>query len=108
MAVAIGFGGTTRLRRLWRGELPLVRAFWDWAILGGLVVNLSTTLGFVLLLEQGQTLAAFAVGYACSVPYNFLAALAVWRAAARYQGHRLWPLLARAIALPLLFGLSFV
>ena len=98
----------TRLRALWRGEVALVHAFWDWAIIGALVVNLSTTLFFVLLLERGLPITAFIVGYAFSVPYNIVVAVAVWRAAARYDGHPAWPVLARATALPLLFVLSFL
>ena len=98
----------TRLRRLWGGELPLVHAFWDWAVLGGLVINLSTTLFFVLLLEQDLTIAAFIVGHAFSVPYNIVVAVGLWRAAARYDGHPVWPFLARVVALPMLFVLSFL
>ena len=96
------------IARLWRGELSLGAAFWDVAVIGALVVNLSTTFAFVLLIGEGLTLAAFVVGYACSVPYNLLAAVAVWRSAGRYQGPRVWPVLARALALPFLAVLSLL
>jgi hypothetical protein len=97
----------TAVRRLWRGELPLATAFWDWAVIGALVVNLATTLFFVVLLEQGWPVAALVVGH-LSLPYNLLAAVAVWRAAARYDGRPRWALLARVTAIPLLLMLSFV
>ena len=86
------------VRRLWRGELPLVNAFWDWAVIGMLAVNLSTTFLFFVLLSQGWTLAAFAVGYAFSVSYNLLVAVGLWRAAGRYDGAPRWARLARGYA----------
>jgi hypothetical protein len=96
------------LRRLWRGEVALVHVFWDLAIIGGLVINLSTTLFFVLLIEQGLPITAFIVGHAFSVPYNIVVGVGLWRAADRYDGPRRWPFLARVTALPLLFVLSFL
>jgi hypothetical protein len=71
------------LGRLWRGEVPLADAFWNWAVLGGLAVNLSTSLLFLVFLMQGWTATALFVGYACSVPYNILVTIGVWRSAAR-------------------------
>jgi hypothetical protein len=97
----------TSVRRLWRGELPLVDAFWDWAVIGALAVNLATALLFVVLLEQGWPIAAVVVSHLSS-PYNLLAAVAVWRSAARYDGPPRWALFARAAALPFLLVLSLV
>lgn len=78
--------------------MPLARAFWGWAVAGGLVVNLSTSVLFLVLIMQGQTLAAFVVGYALSVPYNIVAAVGVWRSAARYAGPPHWAQAARLAA----------
>lgn len=72
--------------RLWRGEMPLLDAFWNWAVFGGLVVNITTSLLFLLLITQGQAAAALLVGYGLSVPYNILVAVGVWRSAARDPG----------------------
>ncbi|MCS6891835.1 MAG: hypothetical protein RMK64_10235 [Rhodovarius sp.] len=83
----------SRLSRLWRGELPLAEAFWGWAVLGGLLVNLSTSIAFLALLSGGQTALAFAVGYLPTLPYNLAAAVGVWRAADRHAGD---PRLAQA------------
>ena len=77
--------------------MPLPVAFWRWAVAGGLAVNLSTSVLFLVLVMQGQILAAFIVGYACSVPYNILVGVGVWRAAAQYPGPRHWADAARAI-----------
>ena len=86
--------------------MPLPIAFWRWAVAGGLAVNLSTSVLFLVLVMQGQVLAAFIVGYACSVPYNILVGVGVWRAAARYPGSRHWADAARAAVAILLTVLS--
>ena len=39
-----------RLRALWTGELALGDAFWTWAVLGGLLVNISTSVLFLVLI----------------------------------------------------------
>lgn len=71
------------LMRLWRGEVPLEQTFWTWAVLVALPINISTTIGFFLLVSADRPLAAFVVGYLMSVPYNVFALVAVWRAAGR-------------------------
>ncbi|MCP5370912.1 MAG: hypothetical protein H6907_04195 [Hyphomicrobiales bacterium] len=88
-----------RMIALWRGELPLERAFWDWAVAGGLAVNLVTTMASLLLLTADRVVAALVVGYALAVPYNLVATVGVWRSAARYGGERCWADLARAVTL---------
>jgi hypothetical protein len=87
----------TRLGNLWRGNLPLDIAFWNWAVIGGLVVNLTTSLLFLLLIMAEYPIVALVVGYGFSVPYNILAVVAVWRAAGRYDGPRHWADLARLV-----------
>lgn len=95
-----------RLVALWRGEVPLPVAFWGWAVAGGLVVNLSTSVLFLVLVMRGHILAAFTIGYACSVPYNILVGVGVWRSAARYAGSRHWADAARAVVAIWLLVLS--
>ena len=91
---------------LWRGELPLSDAFWTWAVLGAVAVNLSTSIAFLLLIMAEQPVAALIVGYAVSIPYNILALVGVWRSAARHPGPALQADLARWLSLALLAGLS--
>jgi hypothetical protein len=81
--------------RLWRGELPLAEAFWTWAVLGGLLVNVATTIGFLWLVMAGQTVAAYVVGYGLSLPYNLVATVGVWRAAGRAGTDARWADAAR-------------
>jgi len=93
------------LRRLWAGELPLQDAFWSWAVMGGLIVNIGTTLAFLALVSMDQAIAAVVVGYGCSVPYNIVAVVGVWRAADRHQGD---PFLANAARFITLFAMVVV
>ena len=90
------------LRRLWAGEVPLWKAFWDYAIIGGLAVNLTTSFLFLVLIAAERPIAALVAGYAFSVPYNVLVLVAVWRSAARYEGDPLWANLARIVTLVLM------
>lgn len=76
----------SELRRLWRGDLPLVQAFWGYAVAWGLLVNLLTSAAFVALVATGWPVAALVAGYALSVPYNIVALVGVWRSAARHDG----------------------
>ena len=87
----------TRLSRLWRGELPLPEAFWNWAVLGGLAVNGITSILFLALIVGDYPVTAIVVGYVFSVPYNIIVAVGVWRSAGRYRGERRWADLARVV-----------
>ena len=89
----------SRLRALWSGDLPLGEAFWTYAVAIGLAVNLITSLLFLVLISADQALMALIVGYGLSVPYNVVALVGVWRAAARYEGERIHADLARLVSL---------
>ncbi len=73
-------------RRFLAGELPLGEAFWTWAVGGGLVVNIVTSLAFLALISMDRPILALVIGYGCSVPYNVAAVIGVWRAADRHPG----------------------
>ena len=77
-----------RLRRLWSGELPLGEAFWTYAVLGGVLVNLGTTLALLGLVAADRPVLGLIVGYGLSIPYNLLAVVGVWRSADRHEGER--------------------
>lgn len=86
-------------RRLWAGELPLRDAFWTWAVGGGILVNLVTSLAFLALVSLGWPILALVVGYGGSVPYNIAAVVGVWRSAEREQGDPTFANAARFITL---------
>lgn len=92
----------TKLRSLLSGDLPLGDAFWTWAVTVGLMVNITTSILFLVLILQDLPLAALIVGYGCSVPYNMVAAIGVWRSAARYEGPAHHADLARLATLALM------
>lgn len=108
--------GTTEARgsalgcfgRLWRGEVPLADAFWNWAVIGGLAVNIVTTVLFLVLVMRGWPIAAVILGHGVPLPYNLLAGVGVWRSAGRYEGPPLLAKLARAVAVVGLALLSVV
>ena len=75
-----------KLRSLWFGRLPLGEAFWTWAIMIGLLVNVTTSTFFLAMVVLDRPWAALLLGYAPSVPYNLLATVGVWRSAAQYEG----------------------
>ncbi|MBM3733964.1 MAG: hypothetical protein FJW24_11005 [Acidimicrobiia bacterium] len=85
------------LRRLWQGDLPLNEAFWNWAVIGGIAVNVSTSIAFLVLIMNEYPVMAIIVGYVCSVPYNIFVAIGVWRCAGRYQGDKRWADAARVV-----------
>ena len=89
----------TSLCHLWRGELPLPDAFWNWAVFGGLVINVASSALFLFLITADRPLIAYVAGYAPSVPYNVIVTIGVWRSAERYSGDRLWAELARIITI---------
>ncbi|MDO8876862.1 MAG: hypothetical protein Q8M24_17735 [Pseudolabrys sp.] len=94
------------LRRLWRGDLPLSDAFWNWAVIGGIVVNGLTSIVFLILIMNDYIVTAFIVGYVLSVPYNIVATVGVWRSAGRYEGERRWADLARIVTVAAMTILS--
>ena len=70
-------------RRLWRGELPLSRAFWEFAVLYGLLANLAST-GFVLTaIALDAPTALVLVLHFLPTPYWVASCIGAWRSAAR-------------------------
>jgi hypothetical protein len=94
------------LGRLWRGEMALGEAFWIWAVLGGLLVNVTTSIGCLALIMAGQVLPALIVGYALSLPYNLVATVGTLRAARREGVDPRWAGAARVAVLLLMTVLS--
>jgi hypothetical protein len=94
------------LMALWRGDLRLGDAFWTWAVLGGLAVNITTSALFLWLITLDRPWVALVVGYGFSVPYNVAVATGVWRSAARHDGPALQADLARVVTLILMVVLS--
>jgi len=95
-----------KLKALWRGDMPLGDAFWGWVVLGGLVVNVTTSVVFLVLISLDQPWPALLVGYGLSLPYNLVALVGVWRSAARHEGPQAQADLARGASVIWLAVLS--
>jgi hypothetical protein len=81
--------------RLWRGEVSLPRAFWEYAIVYGTLANTITTIGmFAAVAMDAPVWLAVAI-HLLAAPYNVFVVVAVWRSARRYRGRHEWSLLAR-------------
>lgn len=95
MTRAPASAGGHLVRRLWSGEVPLARAFWSYAMIGGTALNAAATLLAMALLTTDVPAIAAVVAFALPIPYNLLVLIAVWRSAGAYQGLSLWADLAR-------------
>ena len=84
-----------QIKRLWRGEESLARAFWEYAILYGTLANLITTAATFAALALGLSGAIALAFFVLPIPYNIFAVVAVWRSAQHYRGPQEWALLAR-------------
>ncbi|MFP4451352.1 MAG: hypothetical protein ACLFP0_10545 [Rhodosalinus sp.] len=96
----------TKLRALWSGDLDLNEAFWTWTVTVGLLVNIATSILFLMLILQDQPVAGMLIGYGLSVPYNIVAIVGVFRSAARYDGPSLHADLARLGSVLLMAALT--
>jgi hypothetical protein len=88
-------GLTGRTMRLWRGEEPLARTFWEYAILYGTLANAIATIGSFASIAANAPGWVAVVLFALPIPYNVFVSVAVWRSAEHYQGRAEWALLAR-------------
>ena len=84
-------------KNLWNGRLPLKQAFWLYAVVYGLLVNLLTSLLFLGLLVNDVAPVFLIATFFSPVPFNFFVAVAVWRSADLYQGSKKWADLARVV-----------
>jgi hypothetical protein len=83
------------MKALWRGELPLVRAFWEFAILYVAPANVCATGAAFALLAADMPTALAVVVFLLPLPYVLVSIVGVWRSAASYRGPPYWAMLAR-------------
>jgi hypothetical protein len=75
-----------RLKELWLGRLPLDVAFWTYAIVYGLALNVVATGAALALIVLDTPIAIAIVVHLLPVPYSILAICGVWRSADQYPG----------------------
>jgi hypothetical protein len=90
---------TRTLQALWNGELPLAVAFWHYAIVWGLAINIATSVMTMVAVLADLPAWLLVPVYIQPTPYNILALVGVWRSAGRYEGPRKWADLARLATL---------
>jgi hypothetical protein len=82
------------MRALWTGQLPLGRAFWEYALLYGTLASLLATGSALALLAAGIPAVLALVVHLLAWPYLLLVVVGVHRSASRYTGRPLWARLA--------------
>lgn len=85
----------SRVRELWRGEVPLGVVFWWHAMAIGTLLNVLATFLFVALQSLDMPNPVCLAAFFLPVPYNLFVTIAVWRSAGRYAGPQLVAHMAR-------------
>jgi hypothetical protein len=86
------------MKALWKGHLPLARAFWEHAVFYVALANLCATATALGALAAGLPAALAIAIFLLPVPYIVVAVVGVWRSAAAYDGPPHWATLARFAA----------
>lgn len=77
---------TRRLAALWRGEIPLGQAFWEYAIAYGTIANIVATAAAIAAVAAGLPEALAIFLFLTPLPYIFIAVVGVVRSAEKYRG----------------------
>ena len=86
------------MKALWKGHLPLARAFGEYAVFYVTLVNLCATAAAFAAIAADLPAALAVVIFLLPVPYIIVAVVGVWRSAAAYDGPPHWATLARFAA----------
>ena len=78
----------TALSALWKGELPLGQAFWEYAIAYGTTANIVATIAAIAAAAAGLPDAIAIVIFLLPLPYILTSVIGVVRSANKYQGPR--------------------
>lgn len=83
------------MKALWRGELPLARAFWVFAVLYLALANVFATGAAFAALAADLHIVPVIVIFLMPLPYAIVAIVGVWRSADAYRGASHWAVMAR-------------
>ena len=86
---------TDWIGRLWRGEIGLATAFWEYAIVFGTFAHVVTTGLAYGVYVAGAPVWLAVLMFILAAPYTFLVTVGVWRSADRYPGPPKWAHAAR-------------
>lgn len=91
-------------KQLWAGDLPLARVFWTYAIVYGLILNLTcTALSLILYLLTDSAILAFLL-HLLPLPYMGFVTVGVWRSADRVTDAGMMPIIAKIASVTLIFA----
>lgn len=86
------------IRDLWRGDIPLVKTYWLFGVVPGIIFNLT----FTYIHYRGEIFASgsgalFVLGFfPVYLIYSGFICMAIWRSANKYQGMKRYAILAKA------------
>jgi hypothetical protein len=80
-----------RIANLYEGNYGLLKTYWLYGVLGGIVMGL--VLGFTMGVAQSLVVTLLALAGLWA--YQILVSIAIWNAARKYLGSKLWSVLAR-------------
>ncbi len=84
---------------LWSGQLPLGRAFWAYAVVVGLLINLAAAFLALIVVAAGGPAALAVAVHLAPIPWIIVAAVGVWRSAGRPEVGKDHGALARAVVI---------
>lgn len=83
------------LKELWRGDVPLVKTYWIYGVGVSLLLNVALlALTSMLSSVPAVSLPLFVLGI-LSILYTLFIAVGIWRSASKYQGNKVWAVLAK-------------
>jgi hypothetical protein len=83
------------LRALWRGDLPLGQAFWEYAITYGTIANIVATSAAIAAATVGLPDVITVCLFMSPLPYILTAVVGVVRSADKHQGAPEWATTAK-------------
>lgn len=97
-----------RLSEIWRGDIPLAQAFWQYGVVYGLAINFAFSALALLAHAAFGSIVLTAIVHFAAVPYNLLVFAGVWRSADRHAGPSWQAGLAKAAMAAMFTVLLFV
>jgi hypothetical protein len=83
------------LAALWRGDIPLGQAFWEYAIAYGTIANIVATAATIATVAAGLPDALAISLFLMPLPYILTAVVGVVRSAGKYRGPPQWATMAK-------------
>jgi hypothetical protein len=80
---------------LWKGDVPLDQAFWEYAIVYGTIANIVATAAAMAAVAADLPAAVAVCLFLVPVPYILTAVVGVVRSAKKYRGPSSWARMAK-------------